>query len=607
MYLLDILPLTNLPKSESQIMSYYYKEDLTQGAIVEIDLNHRLILGLVINSTPIKTVKTFLKNADYKWKKIHKVIYNKHFLSPFFWELLQFVSDYYFDNLSWTAKILLPNNLKSLTKFLSKNDKPLSSNNQIPTTLIACPTEAHLDFIVSTLLQTYDSSQITIIPKKLYQKDFNKAWLNILQGNSKFVIGLRSIPYYPFQHLEKIIIVDKDNPSYKSWDQHPYYNTETILKWMAKKLKIPLIYNNLENTTTTNPKTNIFIYNPYINSPQKTQYLSSLLKKEILKTINNNEQAILFLNRKGWARSIVCEDCGYVFKCSNCDVPMIYHKENNINLLTCHHCGQEMLAPTLCEHCQGGNLRMIGLGIERVEDELKHLSKKQSQTNKTFTIKRIDSEIPEDKIRQIIQDFNNHKFDILLGTEIILRPQLNPVSLTAVVSIDAMFTFPDFRQEEKILKYLLKLKVKATNNFIIQTMFRDIALFQAIKNNTVTDYLKQNLITKKHYLWPPYSQLIKLSYRHYDNTKAIHESKQLFQNLNQFIQKHKIYKDYFIIMPPTPAFLQKIENQYQWNILIKLKITNPTGITYKDLKIRNQLLQLVPNYWKIDVDPLETI
>jgi hypothetical protein len=66
MYLLDILPLTNLPKSESQIMSYYYKEDLTQGAIVEIDLNHRLILGLVINSTPIKTAKTFLKNADYK-------------------------------------------------------------------------------------------------------------------------------------------------------------------------------------------------------------------------------------------------------------------------------------------------------------------------------------------------------------------------------------------------------------------------------------------------------------------------------------------------------------------------------------------------------------
>ena len=100
MYLLDIIPLTNLPKTESQLMSYYYDDPLPNGSLVEIDLNHRLIFGLVVNSTPLKNAKTFLKSTKYTLKKIKKVIYNKNFLSPFFLELLKFVADYYFENLA---------------------------------------------------------------------------------------------------------------------------------------------------------------------------------------------------------------------------------------------------------------------------------------------------------------------------------------------------------------------------------------------------------------------------------------------------------------------------------------------------------------------------
>jgi primosomal protein N' (replication factor Y) len=137
---------------------------------------------------------------------------------------------------------------------------------------------------------------------------------------------------------------------------------------------------------------------------------------------------------------------------------------------------------------------MLGLGIERLEEELKKI-----KTETPLTFKKVDSELEPEKIKEIIDDFNNHKFDILLGTEIILRPQLKPVSLVSVVSIDALFTFPDFQQEEKILKYLINLKNKSLNQFIIQTIFKDQNVFQVIRNDNIKDFLKQNLEIKKHY------------------------------------------------------------------------------------------------------------
>lgn len=263
---------------------------------------------------------------------------------------------------------------------------------------------------------------------------------------------------------------------------------------MSNKLKIPITYNDFEITKKTSPKTEIFIYNPYLQSKRKTKYISYLLQQEILKTLNKKERIILFLNRKGWARSIVCEDCGHIFKCNKCDIPLIFHKEEPANLLTCHHCGNEAFAPSVCPICQGNNLDMIGLGIERLEEELKHLKKTMP-----FTFKRLDSETTPEKIKETINDFNNHKIDILLGTEIILRPQLNSVSLVSVISIDALFTFPDFKQEEKILRYLIELKSKANNSFIIQTLFKDQSLFQVIKNDNIKEFIKQNLEIKKHY------------------------------------------------------------------------------------------------------------
>lgn len=227
------------------------------------------------------------------------------------------------------------------------------------------------------------------------------------------------------------------------------------------------------------PQTEIIIHQYFKEKPNKRKYLSPLLLRSILQTIKKQEKSILFLNKKGWARSLICEDCGYIYQCKNCDIPLAFHKEDdNKNYLVCHRCGYKEKAPTVCGNCQSYKINMLGAGDERIAEELQGLSRQYN-----FRFRRLDSESKIDDIIQTIQEFNNKKIDIIIGTEIILKPQLEPSSLVGIVNIDDLFTFPDVRQEEKIMRYLVKLKQLAKDKFIIQTVQKDNYLFQIIKNN----------------------------------------------------------------------------------------------------------------------------
>lgn len=336
---------------------------------------------------------------------------------------------------------------------------------------------------------------------------------------------------------------------------------------------------------------------------------------EIQNTLKKGKKIVIFINRKGLATSIVCQECGFVFKCPNCDIPLGFHNEGMI----CHHCNYHTSVPLSCPSCRGYKLKPLGVGMDRIAEEIK----KFIVPSPTFAL--IEGEMPDEQELDIFEKFNNGDIKILIGTEAILRPQLESVDLVIVASIDPAFFLPDYNSEERVFLNLLKLKALSKGKLIIQTLIPENKLFQYFIKNEEEKFLQEEKKWRKDYLWPPYVQLIKLTFSNKERIKGEKEADQIKKSLEQSIDKliPKDLQKNFIILGPAQAFIFKERGFYKWNILIKYRyfeskikeeINHLSGLnllfpvlTKKELILRNKILKCIPNNWKIDVDPINTL
>ncbi|MDD3434484.1 MAG: Primosomal protein N' [Parcubacteria group bacterium ADurb.Bin305] len=351
--------------------------------------------------------------------------------------------------------------------------------------------------------------------------------------------------------------------------------------------------------------------------PQTKEYqpLSQEVYSTISEYLEQNKKIIIFINKKGLARSIVCQDCGYIFNCSLCDIPLVFHKENNQSLLRCHHCGSTHEAPTICPQCQGHKLKLLGIGTERVlEDIKKHFP--------SSLVALIEGPMEDDKEKQIMQQFQEGHLNILIGTTALLRPQIETTDLTIVPTVDTFLSLPDYQSEEKIFFNLWQLKNITQDKMIIQTMIPKHKIFNFLQDQLVFPFLQEENSWRQQLLWPPYVQLIKLTYSHKNITQAQKATEQLKKLLALQI-KQKIptsLQDNFIISGPAPAFIFKEKNKYHYHLFIKfryfessppllpadfnLPLTTLAPLpTQNELNQRNKILQIIPPSWKIEVDP----
>jgi len=345
---------------------------------------------------------------------------------------------------------------------------------------------------------------------------------------------------------------------------------------------------------------------------------------EIQNALKQEKRIVIFINRKGLATSIVCQECGFVFKCPNCDIPLGFHNEGR---LICHHCNYNISMPLVCPVCRGYKLKPLGIGIERIAEEIK----KFIIPTPPFAL--IEGQMPASPKRgepdeqelDIFDKFNKGNIKILIGTEALLRPQLEIAPLVIVASVDPALFLPDYYSEERVFLNLLKLKALSKEKLIIQTLIPENKLFQYFMKNEEKKFLQEEKKWRKDYLWPPYVQLIKLTLAHKDEKKGTKEAEEIKRNLEQAINKlipENLQKN-FIILGPAQAFVFKEKGFYKWNILIKYKyfeskikeeINSLSGfnllspiLTKKELVLRNKILKYVPSNWKIDVDPINIL
>ncbi len=353
---------------------------------------------------------------------------------------------------------------------------------------------------------------------------------------------------------------------------------------------------------------------------------------EIQKALKKRKRIIIFINRKGLATSIICQECGFVFKCPNCDIPLGFHNKSRLisnevrnkvlseaKVLICHHCNYNVSIPPVCPSCRGYKLKALGIGIERIAEEIKRFI----IPTPIFTL--IEGETSDKQKSDIFDKFNRGDIKILIGTEALLNPQLKAAYLVIVASVDPALFLPDYYSEERVFLNLSKLKALSKEKLIIQTLIPENRLFQCFINNEEKKFLQEEKKWRKDYLWPPYVQLIKLTLSDKDQKKGVKEAEETKRNLEQAINKlipKNLQKD-FIILGPAQAFVFKEKGFYKWNILVKYKYfeskikeeINPLLglnllspiLTKKELALRNKILKFVPSNWKIDVDPINIL
>lgn len=503
--------------------------------------------------------------------------------------------------------------------YLHTVEKILKQGKQV---LILIP-EISLSPQMQQRFEGHFHEQTRVIHSQLTLRQKEEAWLSIHNGNTRIIIGSRSALFAPFQDLGIIIIDEEHDHSYKQ-DQAPRYHAVTIAQKMAYMLDIKVLMGSatpsMESyyyakkgiyelmTLNERPQKNGMLPNTKIvdlrRELQKKNFsiFSLNLQDKITEKINNKEQCMLFLNRRGAASAVICRVCGYVQNCDSCEIPMTYHKKFtveggtfNVERLICHHCGKIEKVPHTCPNCKSAYIKYIGLGTQRVEDELNKMypNAKIIRADRDTTQKR-------DQFKKIYETFKNGKADILVGTQMIaIGLHLPKINLVGIVLADMGLTLPNFRASEQTFQLITQVAGRSgreqSGDAIIQTYLPNHYAIQAASRHDYTGFYEQEIKIRKELLQPPFSKLIKLTIKDKNSQKCIHQTEKIANileklNTSHFSEKFEI--NYY------PALIPKLKDTYRWHILISGN--NPAEILKKTAP--DSLKDVI-----IDVDPISTV
>ena len=474
--------------------------------------------------------------------------------------------------------------------------------------------EISLTMQIVNRLYEWFGDKVSILHSALSQGEKYDEYLKILRGESKVVVGTRSAIFAPLNNIGIIIIDEEHSDTYKQ-DNTPRYNAIDIASFRSKYHNSPLVLGSATPTLETRARAIKGVYKhlkltkragdgtlPQVNivdmvkEIKKGNYIfSEELQNKLNEILNNNEQAIILLNRRGYSTTITCSSCGYTYKCPNCDITLTYHKSTNN--LRCHYCGYTLVKDKVCPNCKENALNYLGLGTEKVESELQKLLP-------TARIVRMDQDTTQKKgsHEKIINDFREYKYDILLGTQMISKGLDFPkVTLVGIINADSTLNVPSFRSGERTFSLLYQASGRAgrsslKGNVIIQTYNPDNYVLNCVKENDFNKFYTYEMNNRHLMKYPPYYYLISLKVVSNDYKKALDNATKVVDYLKKNIDESSI------ILGPTTANLFKFNNMYRFQIVIKYRFDNKlkNSLSYLD----NIFINMKDVNLEIDINPL---
>ncbi len=424
----------------------------------------------------------------------------------------------------------------------------------------------------------------------VYHSKFSDAerveiWNNVLNDKSyEVIIGVRSSIFLPFRQLGLVIVDEEHESSYKQYDPAPRYharNAAIVLASMhgAKTLlgtatpsiesyfnaetgKYGLVELHQRHEEMQLPEIVVVDTKEAYHKKRMEGHFSDVLLEKIAKALSNNEQIILFQNRRGYAPYIECKGCAYVPKCKNCDVSLTVHKV--FNTLTCHYCGYTEPIPTICPVCKTPNLNTKGFGTEKIEDEIR-------QIFPDARVSRMDLDTTRSKksYEKLITDFENHKVDILIGTQMVTKGlDFEHVSLVGILNADNMLNFPDFRAHERAYQLMAQVSGRAGRKnkrglVVLQTSQPEHTVIGQVIRNDYAAMYKLQTEERKQFKYPPYFRMIQVTLRH----KDVHVLQQAAFTLAG--QLRAIFGSR--VLGPIDPVVSRIQNLFIKQIILKIE------------------------------------
>lgn len=391
---------------------------------------------------------------------------------------------------------------------------------------------------LTSRLRAFFGNRLVVYHSKFSDNERVEIWNRLLHTNEPLVIvGARSSLFLPFSKLGLVVIDEEHDPSYKQFDPAPRYNArdsaimlahmhgaKTLLGsatpsietyYKAKNGKYGLVELLERYQGAEIPQIEIVDLGKEWKKKTMRGSFSPRMIEAVGGALEQDRQAIIFHNRRGFAPHAICRQCQYIPKCKYCDVSLTYHKASNT--LVCHYCGTHYPFPEICPACKTTAIDVVGYGTERIEDEVEEIFDKAKVLRMD-----LDSTRNKSSYSDIIQQFSDHKADILVGTQMVTKGlDFGNVTVVGVMNADAILNYPDFRSSERAFNMLEQVSGRAGRRHdeglvLVQTRTPDHPILQFVQNHDYQGYYQHELSERQAYCYPPFTKLVYINLKHRD-------------------------------------------------------------------------------------------
>ena len=629
MKLLSILPIARGIRRE--MLTYFSAEDIKVGTVVTIPLRKKSVQGIIIKSEDAIEAKSMIKDMSFGIKKIkrHK---SDTSLPEELIEATNKISEYVVTSRGAVLSSIVPKICLEHPEifFANRSENKIkkdafealaiqaSNSDRIDTIksiiresfakklsiAIICPTESSIKRALENLSKGI--SEYTLTLKDTSSKKHLVEWVEKAQNanHPMLLIGTGSMLALLPNHVGTVILEEESSEYYKS-RREPYLDTRLVAYEISKANNARIIYadkllsietlskireakiqeySRISKRNTHKIQTLIANMNQKDDEKKVFKILSNDLLEMIKYSTKNGKKLFIYSLRRGLSPQTVCRDCGKTVTCDECESPVVLHNQSSEERrkFVCHHCGKSRSALESCSSCGSWNLLPLGIGIERIAEEIKSVTDVKIIRVDSDTVK--NAKEAEIKIKEFLESDKDYP-SILLGTELALR--LLPdesVDFSAIASLESLKSMPDFRTSEKIMHILLNVKAKATECILVQTRDPDQKIIETGLSGDLESFVRDEIKARKAFGYPPYKHLVKLTVSG---------------------KKDRIKEDVLLVTERLanynprvfPAFIKSIKGQSLLHILIKVEEES-----WPERELSEILMSFPPSI-KIDTSP----
>lgn len=465
--------------------------------------------------------------------------------------------------------------------------------------------------------QAWFGDTVAVAHSKLSQNERADVWYRTRRGDAGVLIGVRSAVFAPFRNLGLVIIDEEQEGSYKQ-EERPSYHARDVAEKRCGNCGAVLLLGSatpslesyhgaisgamthlrltMRPTGAVLPEVTVVDMRREL-AEKNFSVISRKLRRELISTVGQGEQAIVLLNRRGFSTFVMCRDCGETLMCPHCEVSLVYHADEN--LMRCHYCGNVAPIPTVCPECGSKRIKFFGTGTQKAEAEIANMP--------GVRVLRMDQDSTVAKMahQEIIGRFSRKEANVLLGTQMVAKGHdIENVTLVGILAADSTMNLPDFRASERGFSLLTQAAGRAgrgskRGRVVLQTYDPENPIIQLAARQDYDTFARGELAQRKELSYPPFSRILKLTVSDTDQGDAL----KLADEAAAYLRRKQKEEGWTgtEVLGPVPSGVAKVRDQFRMTILVK---------TREEAEVKRAILasgyKEIKNIW-IDVDPLTVL